>query len=302
MSDGKQLSFGIKTSQMGASYEDILGIWRQADAVPVFEHAWLWDHMVPLRGPVNAAALEAWTLLAALAVETDRLQMGVMVTSNRLRYPSVLAKMAATVDVISGGRLIFGIGAGGSEIPGADPAVMEIVHREFDAYGVPIVSAAEAVGALDEAVTVIRRLWTEDELFDFEGTHYQLRGAVSEPKPVQKPHPPILIGGGGAKKTLRVVARQADMWNSPAFTAEDFQRMNEKLDEHCAAVGRDPGEVIRSAQILIRPGDPAAARDLILQFIGVGATHLVIAPIPPFESVQWLADEIVEPVKEMAAG
>ena len=205
---------GIKTSQMGASYEDILGIWRQADAVPVFEHAWLWDHMVPLRGPVNAAALEAWTLLAALAVKTDRLQLGVMVTSNRLRYPSVLAKMAATVDVISGGRLVFGIGAGGSEIPGADPAVMEIVHREFDA--------------------------------------------------------------------------------SPAFTAEDFQRMNEKLDEHCAAVGRDPGEVIRSAQILIRPGDPAAARDLILQFIGVGATHLVIAPIPPFESVQWLADEIVE--------
>ena len=162
MSDGKKLSFGIKTSQMGASYEDILGIWRQADAVPVFEHAWLWDHMVPLRGPVNAAALEAWTLLAALAVKTDRLQLGVMVTSNRLRYPSVLAKMAATVDVISEGRLVFGIGAGGSEIPGADPAVMEIVHREFDAYGVPIVSAAEAVGALDEAVMVIRRLWTED--------------------------------------------------------------------------------------------------------------------------------------------
>src|SRR5580700_11844101 len=109
-----RLSFGIKTSQMGLSYDDILTTSREADTTLVFEHAWLWDHMVPLRGDVRAAALEAWTLLSALAAQTTRLRLGIMVTSNRLRLPTLLAKMAATVDIISGGRLIFGIGAGGA--------------------------------------------------------------------------------------------------------------------------------------------------------------------------------------------
>src|SRR5215475_2871260 len=99
----RRLSFGIKTSQMGLSYEEILRIWREADQIPVFEHAWLWDHMVPLRGEITGAALEAWTLLAALAAQTTRLRLGVIVTSNRLRSPALLAKMAATVDVIADG-------------------------------------------------------------------------------------------------------------------------------------------------------------------------------------------------------
>src|SRR5436190_8700606 len=142
----RRLSFGIKTSQMGLSYEEILRIWREADQIPVFGHAWLWDHMVPLRGDVRAAALEAWTLLAALAAQTTRLRLGVIVTSNRLRPPAVLAKMAATVDQISGGRLVFGIGAGGSRV--ADPTGLEIVRREFDAYGIDVVPPAEAVAAL----------------------------------------------------------------------------------------------------------------------------------------------------------
>src|ERR1700730_6863044 len=106
----RPLSFGIKTSQMGNPYDDTLRVWREADQIPVIEHAWLWDHMVPLRGDIGGAALEAWTLLAALAAQTTRLELGVIVTSNRLRYPTVLAKMAATVDVIAEGRLVFGIG------------------------------------------------------------------------------------------------------------------------------------------------------------------------------------------------
>jgi alkanesulfonate monooxygenase SsuD/methylene tetrahydromethanopterin reductase-like flavin-dependent oxidoreductase (luciferase family) len=111
-----RLSFGIKTSQMGLTYQDILRVWRDADQVPVFGHAWLWDHMVPLRGDVRGAALEAWTLLGALAAQTERLRLGVMVTSNRLRNHALLAKMAATVDAISGGRLDFGIGAGATHL------------------------------------------------------------------------------------------------------------------------------------------------------------------------------------------
>jgi alkanesulfonate monooxygenase SsuD/methylene tetrahydromethanopterin reductase-like flavin-dependent oxidoreductase (luciferase family) len=125
-----RLSFGIKTSQMGLTYQDILRVWREADQIPLFEHAWLWDHMVPLRGDVRGAALEAWTLLGALAAQTRRLRLGVMVTSNRLRNPALLGKMAATVDVISGGRLEFGIGAGGSQLPGAPEALTAIVRRE----------------------------------------------------------------------------------------------------------------------------------------------------------------------------
>jgi alkanesulfonate monooxygenase SsuD/methylene tetrahydromethanopterin reductase-like flavin-dependent oxidoreductase (luciferase family) len=157
--------------------------------------------------------------LGALAAQTQRLRLGVMVTSNRLRNPALLAKMAATVDVISGGRLDFGIGAGGSQLPGAPDELAAIVRREFEAYGVPIVPAGQAVGALAEACTLIRRMWTEDEQFDFTGRYYQLRGSVCEPKPVQRPHPPFVIGAGGERTALRVVAEHADIWNCPARTA-----------------------------------------------------------------------------------
>ena len=141
----RSISFGLKTSQQGFAYDEILALWLEADRMPIFEHAWLWDHMLPLRGDVRQATLESWTLLGALAAQTTRLRLGVIVTSNRLRPPTVLAKMAATVDHISRGRLVLGIGAGGSRV--ADPAGMELVQREFDAYGIDIVSAAEALGA-----------------------------------------------------------------------------------------------------------------------------------------------------------
>jgi alkanesulfonate monooxygenase SsuD/methylene tetrahydromethanopterin reductase-like flavin-dependent oxidoreductase (luciferase family) len=304
MTDRNRLTFGVKTSQMGVTYEDILKVWREADQMPMFEHAWLWDHMVPLRGDVRGAALEAWTLLAALAAQTSRLRLGVMVTSNRLRSATLLAKMAATVDVIAGGRLDFGIGVGGTRLNIENPAV-----REFEAYGVPLVSHAEAVADLAEACTIIRRMWTEDEPFDFAGRFYQLKGAVCEPKPVQKPHPPFMIAGGGERTTLRVVAEHADMWNFPAWTAEEFRRKNQVLDDHCAAIGRDPKEIVRSMQVIVRCADPAApeaTRDMLLELIDAGVTHLVLAAVPPpgqdqFRPAQWLAEEIIEPVLAQAA-
>jgi alkanesulfonate monooxygenase SsuD/methylene tetrahydromethanopterin reductase-like flavin-dependent oxidoreductase (luciferase family) len=295
LSGGTRLSFGIKTSQSNIDYDDIVRIWRDADATEVLEHAWLWDHLVPLRGEVTGTALEAWTLLAALAAQTQRLNLGVIVTSNRIRPPAVLAKMAATVDVIANGRLIFGIGAGGSQVPG--DSEVPGVHREFDAYGLPVVSAAEAIGSLGEACSLIRQMWTEKEPFDFDGKYYQLKGAVCEPKPVQRPYPPIMIGGGGEKYTLRVVAEHADIWNCPARSAEEIQRKGAVLDEHCAAIGRDPKAITRSMQVMIRPGEEAAAvRDKLVPLIEAGVNHLVLAPIPPLPSVRWLADEIVEPL------
>jgi len=301
------VSFGIKTSQSNLTYESILKTWLEAEEVPVFEHAWLWDHFIPLRGPVSGAALEAWTLLSALAAKTKRLRLGVMVTNNRARPPAVLAKMAATVDIVSGGRLDFGIGAGAGEQ--RDPDLSQVVHREYDAYGLEIVPAPATIAALGEACTLIKRLWTEDAPFDFDGRHYRLKGAVCEPKPVQKPRPPIVIGSAGERLGLRVVAEHADIWNLPVrWDVDEFRRKSAVLDEHCAAIGRDPKEIRRSAQVLVaasapaagRPDlpsqfDPATTRDLLVELIRAGADHLVIAPIPPYPSVRWLADEIVEP-------
>jgi alkanesulfonate monooxygenase SsuD/methylene tetrahydromethanopterin reductase-like flavin-dependent oxidoreductase (luciferase family) len=303
----RRVTFGIKTSQFNLGYDEILRVWREADEMAVFEHAWLWDHMVPMRGDANAATLEAWTLLSALAAQTSRLRLGVIVTSNRLRHPALLAKMAATVDIISGGRLEFGIGAGGSRVN--DPQVLAGVHREYDAYGVDVVPVSEALAALDEACTIAKRLWTETEPFDFDGRCYQLRGAIGEPKPLQQPHPPILIGAGGERVALRIVATHADIWNCPTSDVEEFRHKSAVLDEHCRAIGRDPSEITRSIQVLVsaeeqRPGGPqlpqargpAAVRDQLVQLIDAGVSHIVLAAIPPIPPVRWLAEEIVEPV------
>jgi alkanesulfonate monooxygenase SsuD/methylene tetrahydromethanopterin reductase-like flavin-dependent oxidoreductase (luciferase family) len=298
--DGSRIRFGIKTSQSGISYGEIQRIWREADTIPVFEDAWLWDHLVPLRGEVTGAALEAWTLLAALAAQTSRLRLGVIVTSNRFRPPALLAKMAATVDIISGGRLVLGIGAGGSALP--DAAYLAMAQREYDAYGIGLVSPGEAVAALDEACVIMKRMWGEDQPFDFDGRCYQLKGAICEPKPVQRPGLPIMIGAGGERSALRVVARHADLWASPTRTAEEFRHKNAVLDEHCAAVGRDPAEITRTVQVIFNASEgasphpgPAAARDLLIELVGAGARHLVLAAVG-MPSVQWMADEIVEPV------
>src|SRR6266498_3994413 len=212
VADQQRVTFGIKTSQANTTYQHVLDVWRDADTIPAFEHAWLWDHLVPLRGDVTGPALEAWTLLAAPAGQTERLQLGIIVTNNRTRPPAVLAKMAATVDQISGGRLVFGIGAGGSRVK--DPAGLQLVQREFDAYGIEVVPTGEAIDALGEACTIVERMWAEDEPFDFDGRHYRLHGAICEPKPIQRPRPPILIGAGG-DRSLRIVAEHADIWNWP---------------------------------------------------------------------------------------
>jgi alkanesulfonate monooxygenase SsuD/methylene tetrahydromethanopterin reductase-like flavin-dependent oxidoreductase (luciferase family) len=291
------LSFGIKTSQIGLTYTEILDTWRAADAMPAFSHAWLWDHMITLRGPAETATLEAWTLLAALAAQTSRLRLGVIVTSNRLRSAPLLAKMAATVDIVAAGRLDFGIGAGGSRVAGPNPAI-----REFEAYGVPLVSPGEAVRDLAESLTVIRRMWTETEPFDFDGPTLTLRGAVCEPKPVQQPHPPIMIGGYGARM-LRVVAEHADIWNYPGQPDAEFRRREAILNDHCAAIGRDPATITRSMQTIVRAAEPDAAattRATLHEMVDAGVRHIVLAAVLDGRPLEWLVEEIVEPVRAAA--
>jgi F420-dependent oxidoreductase-like protein len=288
MGDRQLLTFGIKTApQHDAHYAAISRVWRDADAALAIDHAWLWDHMMPLGGDPGGACLENWTLLAALAAQTSRLRIGHLVTSNLYRSPPVLAKMATTVDVISRGRLILGIGAGWSS-------------AEQDAYGAPRLSASERIGRLDEACKIIRRAWTED-VFDFDGRYYQLRRVYAEPKPVQRPHPPILIGGKGERRTLRVVAQHADIWNfsgSRDDAAAELRRLNGVLDEHCLAIGRDPGTIGRSVQLFPEPDDLGKTRRQVAALVEAGANQVVLNLLPPFDGLlPRLVEEVIEPVR-----
>jgi alkanesulfonate monooxygenase SsuD/methylene tetrahydromethanopterin reductase-like flavin-dependent oxidoreductase (luciferase family) len=284
-------SFGIKTTPAGVGYDQIRRVWLDADGIPEIEHAWLYDHLLPRVGDPSGPVYEGWTLLAALAAQTRRLRLGLVVTNNRIRLPAVLAKIAATLDVISDGRLDFGIGVGG--LPNA-----ALVAPEYDAYGIPIGPWSDAVASFAEACTLIRRMWTE-EVFDFDGRHYQLKGARCNPKPVQHPHPPILIGGSG-KATLRIVAEHADIWNalgSPRHSVEHLRQRSAVLDEQCEAIGRDPGRIVRSVQLLISYQDPAATRQTLGQLVGAGFSHFVLnLPAPyPNHVARWVTDELIIP-------
>lgn len=279
--------FGIMTAPMQVEYEDVLRVWREADALPEIEHAWLFDHLMPIGGDANGPAYEGWTLLSALAAQTQRLRVGVLVTSNRFRPPAMLAKIAATVDVVAGGRLDFGIGAGSR--PGHP-----IARREYEAHGLPFHDFAHSVRSLDEACTVIRRLWTEAEPFDFDGEHVQLTGAFGNPKPVQRPHPPIMIGGRSAP-TLRVVAKHADLWNIPGGNLDDAVERSALLDRYCNEIGRDPASITRSIHLPVSYDDPAATRRAIAEATGAGFTHVVLGLTPPYPEgvARWVVEELI---------
>jgi F420-dependent oxidoreductase-like protein len=200
-------------------------------------------------------------MLGAMAEATARVRIGCMVTGNTYRHPGVLAKMAVTVDHLSGGRLEFGLGAAWAEIE------HEMLDLEFGTVG-------QRIARLDEACRMVKLLWTE-ERSDFEGRHYRLRSAIANPKPVQKPHPPIWIGGSGERKTLRVVAEQADVWNAPGGEAAEVARLSGVLDRHCEEVGRDPAEIRRSVQFRF-DGDTEAALRTAQGYVGVGIDDVIV--------------------------
>ncbi|QUF03935.1 LLM class flavin-dependent oxidoreductase [Actinosynnema pretiosum subsp. pretiosum] len=277
------------TPPQQVDYADVLRVWREADGIAAIEHAWLFDHLMPIGGPVTGPAHEGWTLLSALAALTTRLRLGVMVTSNRFRPPALLAKIATTVDVVSGGRLDLGIGAGSRP---SHP----VARVEYDAHGFPYHDAEQAVAALAEACQVIRRLWTEDEPFDFHGEHVRLTGAFGNPKPVQRPHPPILVGGV-ASATLRVAAEHADVWNAPGHDLEAAARRSARLDRYCAELGRDPRSITRSTVLHASYEHPERTREEIGRALELGFSHVVLGlPSPyPERVARWVADELVAP-------
>src|ERR1700738_4334885 len=222
---------GIKDSV--EAYETMTRVAQTADESG-FESVWLVDHFHTIPQPSQEVTFEAWTTTAALARDTKRIRIGQMVSCNSYRNPALLAKMASTVDVLSHGRLNFGIGAGWYE-------------HEYRAYGYEYPDAPERLRHLREAVQVILALWTQEEAV-FEGEYYQVRGAINQPKGVQKPHIPLLIGGSGEKVTLKLVAQYADACNVGGDIATIRHKL-EVLKQHCEDVGRDYNQIRRTVNI-----------------------------------------------------
>jgi F420-dependent oxidoreductase-like protein len=197
-----------------------------------FESLWVYDHFHTVPEPTQNATYEAWTLMAALAAATDTVRLGQMCTCNTYRNPAYLAKVAASIDVISGGRLEMGIGAGWYE-------------HEHDGYGYPFLKPSVRIGMLDEGVEIMRAMWTS-QVVDFDGEHYQLKGAICQPKGLQAPHIPIWVAGGGEQLTLNVAARHANYTNFGS-SAEEFAHKSSVLADHCRDEGTDFEAIIRSS-------------------------------------------------------
>jgi F420-dependent oxidoreductase-like protein len=214
-----------------------------------FESLWVYDHYHTVPEPTQEVTYEAWTLMASLAAVTSTVRLGQMCTCNTYRPPSYLAKVAASIDVISGGRLEMGIGAGWYE-------------HEHDGYGYPFLQPGPRIRMLEEGVEIMKAMWT-DEVVDYEGRHYRLRGAICQPKPLQNPHIPLWVAGGGEQLTLRVAARHAQYTNF-GVKPEWFAHKSEVLAGHCREVGRDFEEITRSANFnIVCAGSEAEAKERI---------------------------------------
>jgi F420-dependent oxidoreductase-like protein len=236
---------GLKLSNQNTNPAELRAIWQVADQSG-FDHLWNFDHFAAIMTDPEVDVYEGWTLLGAMAEATSRVRIGCMVTGNTYRHPAVLAKMAVTVDHLSGGRLELGIGAAWAEI-------------EHEMLGIEFGTAGRRVEWLDESCHVMKLLFTQERT-TFEGARYQLKDALANPKPVQRPHPPFWIGGRGERKTLRVIAKHADVWNAPGGEPDEVARLSGILDAHCADVGRDPAEIRRSVQVRYAGDDEAFLR------------------------------------------
>ena len=268
-----RLSF--KTAPQDTNWDDMLEVWRAADDIELFESGWLFDHFYPIFSDSTGPCLEGWVTLTALAQATKRLRLGTLVTGIHYRHPAVLANMAATLDIVSGGRLELGIGAGWNE-------------EESGAYGISVGTPKERSDRFEEACEVIIGLLSDDTT-SFRGTYYELTSARCNPKPIQRPHPPICIGGSGEKRTLRTAARFAQHWNFVGGTVEEFAHKRDVLHEHCADLGRDPEEILLSSHLRFE-GDPAATAAAAAALAEAGAGLAIVYLRPP------LTPAVLEPL------
>jgi F420-dependent oxidoreductase-like protein len=274
-----------------------------------FHSIWLYDHFHNVPRPAHEAVFECWTTMAAISQRTSRIRLGQMVGCNSYRNPALLAKITSTVDVISGGRLDWGIGAGWYE-------------NEYRGYGYEFPAPKDRIGMLKESVEIVRSMWSNVET-TYDGKYYKLVRANCDPKPLQQPRPPIWIGGGGEQLTLRVVAEHADCSNFGG-KPEEWARKREILKGHCAAVGRDEAEIRKtwSPEIFIRStekevmarekgglwgepveswragnlvGTPEQVSEKIATYVKLGCTGFIpwCADYPDTESMELLAREVM---------
>jgi len=221
------MKFGVMIFQDGFTYPQIREIWLESEKLG-FDSVWAYDHLND--------CLEGWTLISSLAPLSQRIRFGLMVTCNSYRHPPLLAKMASTLDIISGGRLEFGIGAGDRP-------------DEYEGYGYPFPKASTRIEQLEEALKIIKKLWTEEKP-TYKGKYYTIKEARNEPRPVQKPHPPIWIGSlSGKRRISRVAALHADVYNIRAWNPADFVRKMETFKESCRLVGRNFDAVEKTVHI-----------------------------------------------------
>lgn len=278
------MRFGIKTNPQHTTYDALVATWKRADEIDVIESAWVFDHFYPIFSDSMGPCMEAWTTLTALAAQTNRLLVGSMVNGMPYRHPAITANMAATVDIVSGGRLQLGLGAGWNQ-------------EESDAYGISLgKNLTERFDRFDEGVEIVVSL-LENEWTTFEGKHFTLTKARNEPKGPQRPHPPVVIGGGGERRTLRTVARFADHWNAGQADAATFSHKRGVLDQHCADVGRDPSDIMSSVVRRFDPTEDVADVRAFIDELGDAGVDKVIANMPTPHEVDHVDDwaEIVSP-------
>ncbi len=273
-----------ETVQMGPLLSRLA---RRADEAG-FDSLWTMDHFfqIPITGqPPEAPLLEAYAILAFLAAETRRIRLGTMVTCVAYRHPGVLIKAVTAIDVLSGGRVIFGVGAGApfNQLPpGRSP-------RDFEAYGlgIPFPPLAERFERLEEVVQIALQMWRGDEA-PYDGTHYQLLRPLNSPNTLQRPHPPILIAGSGERKTLRLVARYGDMCNLFDLPGTGFaDNIKHKLDvlrSHCEDAGRDYDAIEKTVSTFIDPdADQASVLAHLADLAGLGIGHAMVSPRRPWD-------------------
>jgi F420-dependent oxidoreductase-like protein len=276
--------------QEGVSWQDWLGLARACEEAGL-EGLFRSDHYLPTIAPAASGGLDAWATLAALAARTERIRLGTLVSPVTFRHPSLLAKMAVTVDHISRGRVEVGLGAGWFE-------------AEHTAFGFPFPEVGERMTMLAEQLEIVSRSWREEEV-SFQGRHYQLQGARMEPKPVQKPRPPLILGGSGGPRSAALAARYADEYNTFLATLEEVRERRARVVEACERAGRDPASLTFSLMTACVVG---ADRAELLQRVGallrfLGAEGEDPEAVLRDRSEQWLAgtpEEVVSRLGELA--
>ena len=275
------MHFAFTAAQSNCTWDELAALWTAADDIELFTTGWTYDHFYPLRTGPEEPTLEGWTCLAMLLARTRRLRGGVMVTGVPYRHPAVLANMAVTVDIASGGRLELGLGAGWFE-------------AECEAYGIELGPIPERFARFEEALTVIRSLLTQTTT-TFEGQFYRLREARCEPKPAQRPHPPIVLGGKGERRLLPLVARYADHWNYSGDDVDEFRRLRSRLGELCETEGRSLADLVISANVRPTSDGPGTIADQAAAYAGAGAQLACVVMPRPYDP------NLLEPVADALA-